>query len=114
MLDNVTIHVGYTCWVIVICVGLHVLHDICVGSPYVLGNSYPTHIPCSPTCLPNIHMTIYVLDICVGLHGGFVDVSLILLLPLTLLRLRELFASAITSSGVRLLVTNTKFYLPRV
>ena len=73
MLDNVTIHVGYTCWVIVICVGLHVLHDICVGSPYVLGNSYPTHIPCSPTCLPNIHMTIYVLDICVGLYGGFVD-----------------------------------------
>ena len=39
----------------------------------MLGNSYPTYIPCRVTYIPNIYIPLYTLGIYVGLHVGFVD-----------------------------------------
>ena len=49
------------------------LGAIYVGKQYMLGNSYPTHIACCPTHASDTYVTLYTLDMCIGLHVGFVD-----------------------------------------
>ena len=51
------------------------LGAIYVGKQYMLGNSYPTHIACCPTHASDTYVTLYTLDMCIGLHVGFVDVE---------------------------------------